>query len=66
MTTLPESMQAIALQKYSQPSAYENINVATPSISSPDEILIKVHAASVNPVDVKFAAGMIKALSKAQ
>ncbi|KAI9162867.1 NADPH-dependent alkenal/one oxidoreductase, chloroplastic [Paramyrothecium foliicola] len=61
-----EPMQALALQKYGPPSTYESISIATPTLGSPDDILIKVHAASINPVDVKFAAGMIKAIHSAQ
>ena len=31
-----------------------------PEISNPKDVLIKVHAASINPIDVKKASGMLK------
>ncbi|KAL3422720.1 hypothetical protein PVAG01_06876 [Phlyctema vagabunda] len=61
---IPTSMQAIALDKYSKPSEYKLATLPTPEIQKPTEILIKVHAASINPIDVKLANGMAKALSK--
>lgn len=53
-------MQAITIPKHSKPDAYELTSVPKPAITSPDEILIKVHAASINPVDVKKADGAFK------
>lgn len=57
-------MRAIALAKYCKPDEYEVATLPTPEITKPDEVLIKVHAASVNPVDVKLASGMMKAMKK--
>ena len=45
----PRTMHALALSKYCKPNEYEVATLPTPEISNPDEILIKVHAASVNP-----------------
>lgn len=42
-------MRAIALSKYCKPNEYEVATLPTPEISNPDELLIKVYAASVNP-----------------
>lgn len=50
-------MRALVLPRYCKPSEYDVATVPTPQISKPDELLIKVHAASVNPIDVKMAAG---------
>jgi NADPH:quinone reductase-like Zn-dependent oxidoreductase len=61
---VPSSMRAIALAKYVKPTEYEVATLPTPQISKPDEVLIKVHAASINPVDVKIAGGMTKAMQK--
>jgi len=48
------------LTGYAQPEGYELAALPTPSIKEPDEVLIKVHATSINPVDVKVASGMTK------
>ena len=45
---------------YSDPSSYQLSDVARPVISQPNDVVIQVHAASINPVDVKMAAGMMK------
>ncbi len=48
-------MRALALLKHCTPSEYNVGTVPVPKITRPDELLIKVHAASVNPVDVELA-----------
>ncbi|KAG4414148.1 hypothetical protein IFR04_012714 [Cadophora malorum] len=64
-TKLPTTMRALALAQHCNPSAYNLANLPVPRITKPDELLIKVHAASVNPVDVKLAGDMGKLLQKA-
>ena len=58
-TTVPATMRALALSKFCKPSEYAIATLPTPEITNPDEVLIKVHAASVNPVDVKMASGYV-------
>lgn len=53
-------MQAIAISNFSDPSGYELMSLRRPTIQKPDEIIIKVHSASVNPVDLKKANGIFK------
>jgi NADPH:quinone reductase-like Zn-dependent oxidoreductase len=53
-------MLAVVAPSYSDPSNYQLSNVPKPVISDPTEILIQVHAASVNPIDVKLASGIFK------
>jgi len=53
-------MQAIAIASYGKPDSYDLCSLPTPTISKPDDVLIKVHAASINPVDVKTANGLTK------
>jgi len=43
-------------------NSYNLATIPTPTIKTPDEILIKIHAAAINPVDVKMAAGFGKFL----
>ncbi len=64
---IPETMRGIALAKYSQPKDYTILDdLPVPKIEKPDDVLIKVCAASVNPIDVKFANGMVKMLLSAE
>lgn len=57
-STTPSSMLALALTKYCKPADDALATLPTPKITNPTEVLIKVHAASINPVDVKMASGM--------
>ena len=59
-SSISGSMRALALAKYCKPSGFNIATVPTPTISEPDEVLIKVYSASVNPVDVKLASGFGK------
>ena len=54
---IPRTMRALALSIFSKPSEYGVATIPTPEISQPDELLVKVHAASINPIDVKLASG---------
>ncbi|KAF2166826.1 hypothetical protein M409DRAFT_66389 [Zasmidium cellare ATCC 36951] len=53
-------MLAITSPTYSDPSGYELSEIPLPKITEPDEVIIRVHAASINPVDVKIASGAFK------
>lgn len=59
-----EEMQSICISSYSQPTAYGVAQLPKPVIEADNEVIIKVHAASINPVDVKKAAGMMKMVLK--
>lgn len=48
-------MLAVTVPKFASPSAYTLSGVDVPTITEPDERLIKVHAASINPIDVHMA-----------
>jgi NADPH:quinone reductase-like Zn-dependent oxidoreductase len=53
---IPKTMRALALSKFCEPSEYQVASLPVPEISKEDEILIRVRAASVNPVDVKMSS----------
>jgi NADPH:quinone reductase-like Zn-dependent oxidoreductase len=53
-SNIPRSMRALAVSKYCLPAEYGIATLLVPEISQPDELLVRVHAASVNPVDVKM------------
>lgn len=57
-------MNAIVARAYSKPAGYQLATLPQPSISDPTDIIIKVHAAGVNPIDIKKAAGVLKAALK--
>ena len=52
---LPKTMTALAISKHCKPDEYGLATLPVPEISMPDELLIRVRAASVNPIDVKLA-----------
>lgn len=53
-------MLSIIAPAYTSPSGYELSTIPRPTITEDNDVLIKVHAASINPVDVKKAAGVFK------
>lgn len=55
----PPTMLALALSKFGKPDTYNTATVPTPRITDKNEVLIKVEAASVNPIDVKMASGYV-------
>ncbi|ELS58472.1 NADP-dependent oxidoreductase [Streptomyces viridochromogenes] len=54
-------MKAITLQQYGQPEDLKLVDHPDPKVA-PGEVLIRVKAAGVNPVDWKLGAGMLDAL----
>ncbi|KAF8545150.1 chaperonin 10-like protein [Trichophaea hybrida] len=50
-------MRSLAIPSYTTPQNYTVTTVPVPSIISPTDVIIKVHAASINPADVKIASG---------
>ncbi len=56
---MPPTMRSVAINSYSEPAKFE-LNLPVPSISSPTDVLIRVHAASINPGDLTLASGMTR------
>ncbi|BFZ10254.1 hypothetical protein BsWGS_13293 [Bradybaena similaris] len=51
-------MQAWQINAYGGPDQLTlNPSAQTPTVKSPDELLVKIHAASVNPIDAKMLGG---------
>ncbi len=55
-------MKAVVIREYGSADVLRYEEVEAPTIK-PDELLVKVHAASVNPVDWKIRKGMLKIIS---
>lgn len=57
-------MQALVYESYTNPSGYKFITLPKPTLQSPSDILIKISAASLNPIDVLKANGLFKMLGE--
>lgn len=55
-------MKAVVIKKYGQ-KPVELVNVEMPNIAD-DEVLVQIHAASINPIDNKIKEGKLKILLK--
>lgn len=55
-------MKAVVINRYGSPEVLQYEEVAEPKIK-PDQLLVKVHASSVNPIDWKIRKGMLKILT---
>jgi hypothetical protein len=58
------AMQSINATAYSDPSGYQLSSLPKPDVTDAKDVVIKVHAASINPIDVKKAAGAMKMILK--
>jgi NADPH:quinone reductase-like Zn-dependent oxidoreductase len=54
------TMRSLVSEAYGPPAGYTVLSLPIPKIGAPDELLIKVHAASINPIDVGAANGAMK------
>ncbi len=55
-------MKAAVINQYGPPSVLRYVDVDRPSIK-PNQMLVKVHASSVNPIDWKIRRGMLQFLT---
>ncbi|CRG90853.1 hypothetical protein PISL3812_07899 [Talaromyces islandicus] len=53
-------MLSVGISSHGKPSEYQLLELPRPAITDPTDVLINVHAASVNPVDLKKAEGAFK------
>lgn len=53
-------MLAVTAPTYTNPSHYELTTVPRPTITEATDVLMRIYAASINPVDVKKADGAFK------
>ncbi|KAK7445925.1 hypothetical protein Landi51_07852 [Colletotrichum acutatum] len=57
---MTSSMWAVTAPSFCEPSAYELSTIPLPVVTEATDVVFRVHAASINPVDVKKAAGVFK------
>jgi NADPH:quinone reductase-like Zn-dependent oxidoreductase len=57
-------MLSVTAPAFTDPSKYELSTVSRPSVTEVKDVVIRVHAASVNPVDVKKADGVFRMAMK--
>ncbi|ROV91492.1 hypothetical protein VMCG_09442 [Cytospora schulzeri] len=53
-------MRALVAPKYCNPEGYEVIELPVPQIKAPDEVLIRIHASSIQTGDCSIASGKAK------
>ncbi|KIV95833.1 hypothetical protein PV10_03439 [Exophiala mesophila] len=54
------SMMSVIAPSFTDPSGYQIAELPRPVVTEPTDVVIRVHAASINPIDVKKAAGVLK------
>lgn len=53
-------MRALVAPKYCKPEGYEVTELPVPQIKAPNEVLIRIHAASMQTGDCSVASGSAK------
>lgn len=53
-------MLSLNTPTYSAPSGYQLSELPKPVLEDSNDVIIRVYAASINPIDVKKANGMLK------
>jgi hypothetical protein len=59
-SSLKKEILFLNISRYSKPSAYRVSELPEPRLANSKDVIIKVHAAGINPIDVKRAAGALK------
>ncbi|KAI0400788.1 alcohol dehydrogenase [Xylaria palmicola] len=62
MPDLPSTMRSLVALKFCSPSEYEVVDMPLPTIQNPDDVLIRVHAGSVQTGDTQRARGATRIL----
>lgn len=53
-------MTCVTAPSYTDPSGYQFSELPRPVVTESTDVVIRVHAASVNPIDVKKASGILR------
>ncbi len=65
ISDLPEMMTAATISKYGKPSVFQLEQLPVPQVN-PDQVLIRVCAASINPIDYRIRQGQLKVILPAK
>jgi NADPH2:quinone reductase len=60
--TMKETMRAMVLREFGAPDVFREERIPVP-VAGPGEVLVRVRASSVNPVDGKIRSGMLQAIA---
>ncbi|RUO96967.1 alcohol dehydrogenase [Jimgerdemannia flammicorona] len=63
---IPPTMRALQFDTYGAPDVLKYVETRTPTLLTPHDVLVKVHAAGVNPIDCKARSGNVSKLVKLQ
>lgn len=58
--TINYAIWSLCVDSYRPPSEYEISTIATPLTTSNHYVIVKAHAASINPADIEFAGEAFK------
>lgn len=56
----PPKMKALQFSEYGPPNVIKLITLDTPKVTSPHDIIVKVHASALDPKDCKMLHGELK------
>jgi NADPH:quinone reductase-like Zn-dependent oxidoreductase len=59
-TVKSQTMKAVRIHKYGEPEVLRYEDAPRPQVSAAGEVLVRVHAAGVNPVDCAIRAGRVQ------
>lgn len=65
MESLPAEMLSLTALRYTSPANFTLSNLPVPTLTSPTDVLVKVHATNINPGEILRASGQLKAFTPA-
>lgn len=65
MDSPPTEMLSLTALRYTTPSNFTLSHLPIPTLSSPTDVLIKVHATNINPGEIRRATGQLKVFAPA-
>jgi NADPH:quinone reductase-like Zn-dependent oxidoreductase len=63
-TTTAATMRAFVAPKPCKPEGTALVDMPIPVITEPRQVLVRVHASTLTPSELKIATGMLKSITK--